>query len=220
VNVKWHYGAWLPPAAPSAPSRSEGRPPQTPPGLSAEVLQQCIPWGILIVDQQRRIIFANSRAQSFLEAKSGLEQRSGQLHVERANIDRTLRELVQRAATAPSSAIVAEETVGVPDRQGQMRYVVKVIRCRTDQGEGAALLIVTDLLSSVHVSRSAVAKVFQLSEREAELAELFASGLRIDSIAPRMGISVNTARVHLRSVFAKTGCASQVELARTFAHMP
>src|SRR5688572_27542191 len=26
-------------------------------GLSAEVLQQCIPWGILIVDQQRRILF-------------------------------------------------------------------------------------------------------------------------------------------------------------------
>ncbi len=25
-------------------------------GLSAEVLQQCIPWGILIVDQQRRIV--------------------------------------------------------------------------------------------------------------------------------------------------------------------
>jgi DNA-binding CsgD family transcriptional regulator len=65
-----------------------------------------------------------------------------------------------------------------------------------------------------------VTKVFTLSEREAELAELFASGLRVDAIAGRMRISVNTARVHLRNVFAKTGCTSQIELARTFAHMP
>jgi DNA-binding CsgD family transcriptional regulator len=201
-------------------SRAPPERPQTPPGLSAEVLQQCIPWGILIVDQQRRIVFANDRARSFLDAKSGLEERSGRVHVERANIDRCLGELVRRAAAASPTSTSVEEIVGVPDRQGHTRYAIKVIRCRTDQGEAAALLIITDLLSSVHVSRGAVAKVFHLSEREAELAELFASGLRIDAIAPRMGISVNTARVHLRNVFAKTGCASQIELARTFAQMP
>jgi DNA-binding CsgD family transcriptional regulator len=188
--------------------------------LSAEGLPQCIPWGVLIVDQQRRIVFANPRARSFLDAKSGLEERSGRVHVERANIDRSLAELVQRAAAASPTAIVSEETVGVPDRQGHTQYAVKVIRCRTDQGDAAALLIITDLLASVHVSREAVARVFHLSDREAEFAELFASGLRIDAIAPRMGIAVNTARVHLRRVCAKTGCASQIELARTFARMP
>jgi DNA-binding CsgD family transcriptional regulator len=189
-------------------------------GLSAEVLQQCIPWGILIIDHQRRIVFANPRARAFLDAKSGLEERNGKVHVERANIDRSLGELVHRAAGASPTTIFAEETVGVPDRHGNTRYAVKVIRCRTDQGEAAALLIITDLLSSVHVSRAAVTKVFHLSDREAELAELFASGLRIDAIALRMGIAVNTARIHLRNVFTKTGCASQIALARTFAHMP
>jgi DNA-binding CsgD family transcriptional regulator len=188
--------------------------------LSGEVLQQCIPWGILIIDQQRRIVFANPRARAFLDAKSGLEERNGKVHVERANTDRSLGELVHRAAGASPTTIFAEETVGVPDRQGNTRYAVKVIRCRTDQGEAAALLIITDLLSSVHVSRAAVTKVFHLSDREAELAELFASGLRIDAIALRMGIAVNTARIHLRNVFTKTGCASQIALARTFAHMP
>jgi DNA-binding CsgD family transcriptional regulator len=217
VNVQWHYGSWLPPAEPNAISLWECGPPQT--RLSAEALQHCIPWGVLIVDHQRRIVFANPRARTFLDAKSGLEERNGRVHVERANIDRSLGDLVRRAA-ASVSPLTVEETVGVPDRQGHTRYAIKVIRCTTDQGEAAALLIVTDLLSSVHVSRAAVTKVFLLSEREAELAELFASGLRIDAIAPRMGISVNTARVHLRNVFAKTGCASQVELARTFAHMP
>ena len=218
MNVHWCYGTSIPIVA--AKYRPLDAVNAAPSGLSVEVLQQCIPWGIVIVDQQRRIVFANPRGRAFLDAKSGLEERSGRVHVERANIDRSLSELVQRAAAASPTTIFSEETVGVPDRQGHTRYAVKVIRCRTDQGEAAALLIITDLLSSVHVSRAAVTKVFHLSDREAELAELFASGLRIDAIAPRMRISVNTARVHLRNVFAKTGCASQIELARTFAYMP
>lgn len=218
MNVQWSYGTSVPIDFVAADCRPLDVIGAAPSSLSAEALQQCIPWGILILDQQRRIVFANPRARAFLDAKSGLEERSGRVHVERANIDRSLGDLVQKAAS--SGSISVEETVGVPDRQGQMRYAVKVIRCRTDGGEAASLLIITDLLSSVHVSRAAVTKVFHLSDREAELAELFASGLRIDAIAPRMGISVNTARVHLRNVFAKTGCASQIELARTFAHMP
>jgi DNA-binding CsgD family transcriptional regulator len=221
VNVEWHYGSKLPAAPPLGEIYiPEFRREQMPPGFSAEVLQQCIPWGVLIVDQQRRILFANRRGRLFIEAGGGLEERSGRLRAERANIDRSLGELVQKAAAASPTSIWQAETVGVPDDQGQTRYALKVIRCRTDQGEAAALLLITDLLSSIHVSREAVGTVFHLSDREAEFAELFGSGLRIDAIARRMGIAVNTARVHLRNVFAKTGCASQIELARTFAHMP
>jgi DNA-binding CsgD family transcriptional regulator len=221
VNVEWHYGSRLPAAPPLGEIYiPEFRAAQMPAGFSAEVLQQCIPWGILIVDQQRRILFANPRGRSFLDAKTGLEERSGKVHVERANIDRAFGELVRRAAAASPNSTLAEETVGVPNRQGQTRYALKVMPCRTDQGDAAALLVITDLLSSVHVSREALGTVFHLSDREAEFAELFGSGLRIDAIARRMGIAVNTARVHLRNVFTKTGCASQIELARTFAYMP
>jgi DNA-binding CsgD family transcriptional regulator len=221
VRVDLQCGSSLP----AAPAFGEGSLPElsltrAPPGLSADVLQQCIPWGILLVDPQRRILFANPRARSFLDAKSGLEERSGRVHVERANIDRCLGELVKRAAALSLTSLGADERIGVPDSQGYNRYALKVIPCRTEQGQAGALLIVTDLLSLVQVSREALAKIFHLSDREAEFAELFASGLRVDAIASRMAISVNTARVHLRHVLAKTGCVSQIELARTFAHMP
>jgi DNA-binding CsgD family transcriptional regulator len=63
-------------------------------------------------------------------------------------------------------------------------------------------------------------RVFRLSDREACFAELFAAGHRIDAIAERMGVTSNTARVHLRHVFAKTGCSSQIELARKLACIP
>jgi DNA-binding CsgD family transcriptional regulator len=56
--------------------------------------------------------------------------------------------------------------------------------------------------------------------REAEFAELFAAGHRIEMIAQIMGVAMNTARVHLRHVCAKVGCTSQIELARMLASIP
>jgi DNA-binding CsgD family transcriptional regulator len=191
-------------------------------GSYSDVVHQCIPWGILIIDEQRRMVFANQRACSFLEARGGLEQRGGRVHIERANVDRTFGDLLRQMFAAPERTAPTETTsiLGVPDREGRTHYALKLVPCTTDQGRAAALLIIADLSCELRVSRSAVACTFQFSTREAELAELFSTGLRIDAIAARMGISPHTARIHLRNVFAKTGCANQVELARLFAHMP
>jgi DNA-binding CsgD family transcriptional regulator len=191
-------------------------------GGYSDIVHQCIPWGILIIDEQRHVVFANSRARSFLDAKGGIEQRGGRIHIERANVDRALGDLLKQVFVSGRSEAPADSAaiLGVPDREGRTRYALKVVPCATDQGRLGALLVVADLTSEARVSRSAVARTFQFSAREAELAELFSSGLRIDAIAVRMGISSNTARIHLRNVFAKTGCANQVELARLFAHMP
>lgn len=53
---------------------------------------------------------------------------------------------------------------------------------------------------------------FELTPAEARLAKLIAEGERLDSIANRLGISVHTARTHLKRVFEKTGVERQAEL--------
>jgi DNA-binding CsgD family transcriptional regulator len=53
-----------------------------------------------------------------------------------------------------------------------------------------------------------------ISRREAQLAALLAQGKEVGEIAARLHISVHTARTHLKTIFAKTGCGSQVELIR------
>ena len=42
-----------------------------------------------------------------------------------------------------------------------------------------------------------------LSRREAELAELFSKGLGLEAMSGQMGITLNTARVHLRAVLRR-----------------
>jgi DNA-binding CsgD family transcriptional regulator len=49
---------------------------------------------------------------------------------------------------------------------------------------------------------------------------LLAVGHDVKSTAARLRISVNTARTHLKSIFSKTGIASQAELIRRVAGGP
>jgi DNA-binding CsgD family transcriptional regulator len=53
-----------------------------------------------------------------------------------------------------------------------------------------------------------------ISEREAEIAALLAIGCDLSRISQRLGISIHTARSHLKHIFNKTGIRSQSDLIR------
>jgi DNA-binding CsgD family transcriptional regulator len=216
--LAWSMGARLSPelhVAAAFPQRAGAT-------FQEDVVHQFIPWGVLVVTDEQKLLFANTRARAILRSRCGIEDRSGTVHIERGNVDRTFRQLVRSALAAPGEGRPAgqDDTIGVPHSDGQPRYVLKVLG-GTDYGTiPAAIVIIADLKPDVQISRTAVARTFSLTAREAEFAELFAGGNRIEAIASRMAVTPNTARVHLRNVFAKTGCANQVELARKFALMP
>ena len=51
-----------------------------------------------------------------------------------------------------------------------------------------------------------------LTPRESEVLRLFASGLRARQIARRLGVSIHTARAHVKALLRKFGAHSQTEL--------
>ena len=59
--------------------------------------------------------------------------------------------------------------------------------------------------------RSAVAQ-FELTPRQAQVAEGVAHGLSNDAIAERLSISSATARTHLRNIFMTVNVASRAQL--------
>ena len=61
--------------------------------------------------------------------------------------------------------------------------------------------------------------VLDLSPREAEVLALLVAGHSLESAACRLGISRNTARVHLQAIFAKTRTTRQAELLQLCARL-
>ena len=59
-----------------------------------------------------------------------------------------------------------------------------------------------------------------ISEREAEIAALLAIGYDLSRVSQRLGISVHTARSHLKHIFSKTGIQSQGDLLRRILTSP
>lgn len=183
------------------------------------LIETCVPWGIIIVDRIGRIVFATRLAKTFLSSENGLTIRNGRVHIERACIDRELKELISYATT-DSEAVRNHGIVGVPGKEGRTEYAIKVVSPGMGKGNELAVLLVADLIQAPRVERSSLARLFALSDREAELAELLHDGYHVADIARHMKVAENTARVHLRGVFAKTGCNNQIDLARVLAHVP
>ena len=60
-----------------------------------------------------------------------------------------------------------------------------------------------------------IQKLFELTHKEAQLALCLTNGRSLQEAAVELGITLNTARAHLRSTFSKTGIDRQVTLVRT-----
>ncbi len=64
------------------------------------------------------------------------------------------------------------------------------------------------------ITATTLAKLFQLSPTESQIAIALANGLGVDEIAQLHSRSINTVRTHLRALFQKTRTANQTDLLR------
>jgi len=82
-----------------------------------------------------------------------------------------------------------------------------------EAGRAAAVeLILRDSAHPALPSEPLLRQLYQLTPAEASLAVLLGEGLTLEESATRLGVSRNTARSHLRAVFAKTGVKRQTAL--------
>lgn len=77
---------------------------------------------------------------------------------------------------------------------------------------GTAIMLMTDVAAPARTPAQSLKLLFGLTGRETSLLATLADGSDVRDAAERLGITVNTARVHLRSVFAKTDTSRQAEL--------
>lgn len=186
--------------------------------------------GVLIVDGDARVIFANRAAEALLGAVNGLRSCHDGLSAPSLATTHALRALIGRAANGdahvrsggalliarpppdePLHALISplDARHALPDTHGEKR--------RTNHG--MAMLVLVEPKSSHRGVETRLVTLFGLTPAEARVACEVGKGHDPKDIADTLKIHASTVRTHLHHVFAKTDTRRQAELMRLLAQL-
>jgi DNA-binding CsgD family transcriptional regulator/GAF domain-containing protein len=176
--------------------------------------------GVLLLTQAGRILFANRVAERLLRRCDGISARDGKLATSLPLDSPRMACVIARAGTRAAGPPMAEALC--IHRNGAHRplhlWAVPLLRESSSllvpASEADVMVIVIDPELSMAPPIEALKALYGLTGAEARLTSGLLHGERLEDYANRAGISMNTARTHLKSVFAKTDTDRQAELMR------
>lgn len=176
----------------------------------------------VILDASGHVIHTNAMAREILHRQDGISLTNDTLALAHPADAQRLRDAISRAIA-----------VGRAAKPG----IVDVLRARRPSGAGHYGMMIRPAAGSVEAEEPSVSpavavfisveesaqspqpvetirKLFELTHKEAQLALCLANGRSLQEAASDLGITLNTARAHLRSTFSKTGIDRQARLVR------
>lgn len=187
--------------------------------------------GVVLLDGAGSATFINAAARRLLAADDGMRIRASATGGESLafrNPDTQARfEAMVRASTGTDRAQPTThflQGLRVDRPSGKPGYVIQVspLGQATQFARGAdhrAIAFLSDPAEPGLMRESLLVEVYRLTPAEARLAAELLSGDSLALIAQRLGISHETARSHLGSIFEKTGTHRQAQLVRLLASL-
>lgn len=180
----------------------------------ADALER-LAWGVVLLDGAGQVRCANATAEALTGGPLTIRQK----HLEAARRQDDARLKAAIRAARPGSGLVPAGGVLIHDADGRAVLQVDVVpmRARLDVlelltlGQGAVMLLIRRLDSGER-SITEHLRAAGLSPAEARLAAALGNGEALRAVADQSSISYETARSHLRSIFAKLGLRRQSEL--------
>ncbi|WP_347269914.1 helix-turn-helix transcriptional regulator [Rhizorhabdus histidinilytica] len=170
--------------------------------------------GTLVIDRDRRIMVSDGIADELIARRAGLSTSNTRLRLATPAADRQLGAYLD---AAPGHGDEAGCTLLVDPAGGDAAIAVAVRPIRpampvwTSDRE-LLLLRVRDPASRSRFDAATLRGPLPLTFAEAAVTAAMANGETLREAASRLGITYNTARAHLRAIFAKTGTTRQAEL--------
>lgn len=175
----------------------------------------------IILDEDGRVVHTNALARQILDQHKGIALENATLVFENREHAKRYEAAFARALEAGrtgSSGIVEAIRVRGAHGEGQLGMIIRPGWPRKRDSDSPVTGSVAVFLSSdaaTHdTSTASVRKLFGLTEKEARLALALADGRTIQESAVELGMSLHTARTHLRAIYAKTGLDRQAKLVR------
>lgn len=173
------------------------------------------------LDESGRVLHTNAIAQRILTAHDGISLQDRTLTLWHPQDAQRFRAAVSRALEMRRTGqpgLVEVIRAQRPSGQRDLGVIVRPIPARPGDPRGSLTAAVAVFVNADSIERDApvasVQKLFGLTQKEARLALLLANGRTLQEAANELDISLNTARAHLRAIFAKTGIDRQTRLVR------
>lgn len=173
-----------------------------------------LPFGIIVLDRHGRILECSATASALMTRRSGVTRYP----------DGSLRLLGSAGAQLERWLLGGSPPLDNPDGllhiRGPDGAALSIMatpmpaQAPSWLGSDARWMLLVFNPARHRPDRELIGQDLGISPREAELAALLTQGLELGQVAARLRISVHTARTHLKTIFAKTGCHSQAELIR------
>jgi len=178
-----------------------------------------LPTGLLLLDARRQVVIENLAAERIVGLEDGLHVDRHGPGAEDSRENALLQSIVADAMDAKSGRDFAHTGfVSISRPSGRRPFAVMVTPLLSEPAatlvsEAVVAIFITDP-EAFSPSPEALEDLFSLTHSEAELVRLLSTGMSLDEAASARGVSMNTARSHLKHVFAKTGTSRQGELLR------
>ena len=172
--------------------------------------------GVVIIDSNFGIMFANRSAEELLADGDGLYRDGDCIAARMSGGTATLRRLI--ASYIDGNGLPgAGERCALTRREGQAPLSVLAMPLRGEISWigprcPAAVLYITDPDRDARARAAALCRRFGLTRAETAFLVEIIKGDGLQATADRLGVSLATARTHLRHVFEKTGTQRQAEL--------
>lgn len=174
---------------------------------------------VVVVNDALRPMYANSSGRTWLHEQIGGHMeliKSSCKHERGGHLIRFIKDLCCGGDGAPGSILIS----GRGEQAGSLVIGVPFLAQTTDDRSEPLVLLVAHQRSTQHPSWiPLVASAFSLSAAEQRLLEQMIQVDTLDHAADNLGISKETTKTHLKSIFAKTGTKRQTGLIRMVSNI-
>jgi DNA-binding CsgD family transcriptional regulator len=159
----------------------------------------------IIVDGLHNLLWGNPLAEALLDSRPGVEIRGGVLVVIDPSRQPGLRDFVQGAGSAPTSFCLVH-----PRGDGWL-----LIRCQRVEAVGPSLFCLSLRVAGaadMDASYQHLDEAFVLTKAEHRVLRDLLAGNEAESLSALHGVSIETTRSHIKSIYAKVGVTSRERL--------
>lgn len=175
---------------------------------------------IVLIGETGKVIFFNAAAERLLKRCPDLAVRRDRLrakfHADTTELEQLIRRVTGANGRRPTGGAVAihRTSGGLPLQVIGAPVSADNRTVLTSSGQAVAILAIHDPNGQTSIPQEIVATLFGLTPMEGSLLVALSEGQTLRQYSDDHRVTYNTARTHLRSVFAKTNASKQSDLVR------